>query len=134
MVKIRSQIKNRVHQELESCSIKLSSVLSDSFGKSGRYILDGLIKGLSVEEILAGLPSKKVRTKQDQIREVIKTGLDQLQVFLIGSHLDAIDNITQHIAETDLKIKQSIARRKDDLEIAMSMPGIGFTSSFNHSS
>jgi transposase len=88
-------MKNRVHQELESCSIKLSSVLSDSFGKSDRYILDGLTKGLSIEEILAGLPSKKVRTKQDQIREVIKTGLDQLQLFLIGSHLDTIDNITK---------------------------------------
>jgi transposase len=45
LVKIRSQMKNQVHQGLESCSIKLSSVLSDSFGKSGRHILDGLIKG-----------------------------------------------------------------------------------------
>jgi transposase len=127
LVKIRSQIKNRVHQEQESCSIKLSSVLSDSFGKSGRYILDGLIKGLCFEEIVAGLPSKKGRNKRDQIRDVIKSGLDQLQVFLIGSHLDTIDNITQHIAEIDLKIEQSIVRRKDDLETAMSMPGIGFT-------
>lgn len=45
LVKIRSQLKNQVHQGLESCSIKLSSVLSDNFGKSGRHILDGLIKG-----------------------------------------------------------------------------------------
>ena len=31
LVKIRSQMKNQVHQGLESCSIKLSSVLSDSY-------------------------------------------------------------------------------------------------------
>jgi transposase len=127
LVKVRSQIKNRIHQELESCSIKLSSVLSDSFGKSGRFILDGLIKGKSVEEIVAGITSKRVRNKQDLLSEAIKTGLDQPQVFLISSHLDTIDNITQQITEIDLEIKQCIARRKDDLEIAMSMPGIGFT-------
>jgi len=34
-VKMRSQIKNRVHQELEYSCIKLSSVISDIFGKSG---------------------------------------------------------------------------------------------------
>jgi|GEM_PF-2699932 len=43
-VKMRSQIKNRVHQELEYACIKLSSVISDIFGKSGIRIIRGLLK------------------------------------------------------------------------------------------
>lgn len=127
LVKIRSQIKNQVHQGLESCSIKLSSVLSDNFGKSGRYILDGLIKGENIDEVIAGIPSKRVRDNGDQIRTAIKTGLDQIQVILIRSHLDTIDCLTKKLDEIDLEIKQRISGRKNDLQIAMSVPGIGFT-------
>jgi transposase len=127
LVKIRSQMKNQVYQGLESCSIKLSSALSDSFGKSGRYILDGLIKGKNIDEIIAGIPSKRVRKNGDQIRAAIKTGLDQIQVFLIQSHLDTIDCLTQKLDDVDLEIKQRISGRKNDLQIAMSVPGIGFT-------
>jgi transposase len=127
LVKIRSQMKNQVHQGLESCSIKLSSVLSDSFGKSGRHILDGLIKGKNIDDVVAGIPSKRVRNNGDQIRAAIKIGLDQIQVFLIQSHLDTIDCLTQKLDEIDLEIKQRILGRKEDLKIAMSVPGIGFT-------
>jgi transposase len=127
LVKIRSQMKNQVHQGLESCSIKLSSVLSDSFGKSGRHILDGLIKGKNIDDVIAGIPSKRVRNNGDQIRAEIKIGLDQIQVFLIQSHLDTIDCLTQKLDEIDLEIKQRILGRKEDLKIAMSVPGIGFT-------
>ena len=127
LVKIRSQMKNQVHQGLESCSIKLSSVLSDSFGKSGRHILDGLIKGKGIDKIIDGIPSKRVRKNSDQIRTAIKTGLYQTQVFLIESHLDTIDGLTQKLDEIDLEIKQRTSGRKDDLKIAMSVPGIGFT-------
>jgi len=124
LVKIRSQMKNQVHQGLESCSIKLSSVLSDSFGKSGRHILDGLITGKNIDDVIAGIPSKRVRNNGDQIRTAIKLGLDQIQVFLIQSHLDTIDCLTQKLDEIDLEIKQRISGRKNDLQIAMSVPGI----------
>jgi transposase len=127
LVKIRSQIKNQVHQGMESCSIKLSSVLSDSFGKSGRHILDGLLKGKSIDKIIDEIPSKRVKKNSDQIQAAIKTGLDQTQVFLIESHLDTIDGLTQKLDEIDLEIKRRTSGRKDDLKIAMSVPGIGFT-------
>jgi transposase len=126
LVKIRSQIKNQVHQGLESCSIKLSSVLSDNFGKSGRHILDGLIQGKSVDCIIEEIPSKRVKKNEDQIRAAIRTGLDETQVFLIQSHLNTIDGLTKKLEEIDSEIKHRVSGRKGDLEIAMSVPGIGF--------
>ena len=45
LIKVRTKIKNRVTHELEAACIKLSSVLSDVFGKSGRHIVDGLLNG-----------------------------------------------------------------------------------------
>jgi transposase len=126
LVKIRSQIKNQVHQGLESCSIKLSSVLSDNFGKSGRHILEGLIKGENIDRIIEEIPSKRVKKNEDQIRAAIRTGLDETQIFLIQSHLNTIDGLTRKLDEIESKIKQGISGRKEDLAIAMSVPGIGF--------
>jgi hypothetical protein len=43
MMYFHIKIKNKVTHELEAACIKLSSVLSDVFGKSGRHIVDGLL-------------------------------------------------------------------------------------------
>jgi hypothetical protein len=48
LVNNSTQMKNRIHQALKSSCIKISSVLSDIFGKSGRYILDGLLEGKTI--------------------------------------------------------------------------------------
>jgi hypothetical protein len=37
------------------------------FCKSGRYILNGLAEEKPLEEILKGIPSEKIRKKQDLI-------------------------------------------------------------------
>lgn len=67
-VKMRSQIKSRVRQELESACIKLSSVLSDIFGKSGIHIIRGILKGLSVEDILKQHPFKEAQEQEERNR------------------------------------------------------------------
>jgi transposase len=54
LVNNRTQMKNRIHQTLEYSCIKISSVLSDIFGKSGRYLLDGLLEGKTIDEIIIG--------------------------------------------------------------------------------
>jgi transposase len=76
-------MKNRIHQALESSCIKISSVLSDIFGKSGRYILDGLLEGKTIDEILVGIKSKKIRKKDQELREAIKNSHDLAQILVI---------------------------------------------------
>jgi transposase len=41
--------------------------------------------------------------------------------------LDQIESIQKRIDELDKEIKSRVASRKEDLRIAMSIPGIGFT-------
>ena len=53
--------KNKIHYALESCGIKLSSVLADIFGKSGRYLLDSLLNGAELEEMIEGIPVKRIK-------------------------------------------------------------------------
>jgi transposase len=121
------RVKNRIHHALESCGIKLSSVLADIFGKSGLYILDSLLDGVSIEEIVEGIPVKRIRKKADQIKESIRCSLDTTQIILIRGGLEQIESIQKRIDELDEEIKSRVESRREDLRIAMSIPGIGFT-------
>ena len=128
LIKIRTQIKNRIHRILDSCCIRLSSVLSDSFGKSGRYIVDELLKGKRIDEILPGIPSKKIRDKKDQLKEAIRTSIEPAHIFQIQSLLRLIDEVSSEIEKVYGEIQRLSANFNEDLKIAISMPGMGFTS------
>lgn len=121
-------MKNRIHKELESSCIKLSSVLADIFGKSGRHILDSLLVGKGIDDILSGIKSKRVRNKDALLREALSSSLNPTQCYLIRTYLDMIDSIQIKIEELDRQIMSKIMRRKDDLAIVTSIPGIGFVS------
>ncbi|VVB71543.1 Transposase IS116/IS110/IS902 family protein [uncultured archaeon] len=128
MVNARSKVKNRIHQLLSTCCIKLSSVISDSFGKSGRYIIDRLLEGKTIDQILSGIPSKRVRKKEDELREAIRNGIDPFQVFLIKANLDVIDDISKKIKILEAEIAIKVKPFEEDLKIALSVPGVGFIS------
>jgi len=61
----------------------MSSVVSDSFAKSERHIVDGLLKGKSIDEIASEIQSKRIMNKKFQFMEAIKGSLESTQVFQI---------------------------------------------------
>lgn len=128
LVNNRTQMKNRIHQILEYSCIKISSVLTDIFGKSGRYLLDGLLESRSIDEILIGTKSKTIRKNEKQLREAIKNSLDPAQIIVIRYYLEQMEEIQKKLDNLDTEIMSRIKSKKEDLEIAMSIPGVAFTS------
>jgi len=97
-----SKEKNRIHHVLESCSIKLASVISDIFGKSGMYILNGLLSGINIEDVLKGIPDKRVRErKAEELRDALMGKLEVSDIFLIRQSLRIINQLKICIEELD---------------------------------
>ena len=128
LVNARSKVKNQIHQLLAICSIKLSSVISDSFGKSGRYIIERLLEGKTIDQIISGIPSKRVQKKADKLREAIRNSIDPVQVFLIKTDLEVIDGISEKIKILDDEISIRVKPFEEDLKIVLSLPGTGLIS------
>jgi len=128
LVNARSKIKNQIHQLLATCCIKLSSVISDLFGKSGRYIIERLLEGKTIDQILSGIPSKRVSKKADKLKEAIKNSIDPNIVFLIKANLEVIDAISEKIKLLDAEISAKVKIFKEDLKIVLSVPGTGLIS------
>lgn len=128
LVKNVSQFKNRVHRLLESCCVKLGSVLSDVFGSNGRKMLDDLLAGKTVDEILKGIRSKRIKKKEEELRKALSYGLDSVSVLLIKNCLARIEDLEYEITIIDSQIRCMLDERLEDLRILMSIPGMGFIS------
>ena len=124
----KTRVKNRIHHILDSNCIRLSSVLSNIFGKVGRYILNCLLEGVDIEEIIDGIPVKRMKKKGDQIREALAIQLSCTDVILIRGCLEQIDAIQKNIDELESEIHKRIAPLRKNMAIVMSVPGIGFIS------
>jgi len=127
-VKTRTQFRNRIHKYLASNGIKLSSCISDIFGKSGRYILQGLIEGRSIDSILDGIPSGQVRKKRDLIEAALGNGLDEISRMLIKDTIDLLNSLETKIEMASQEAVNRLQAKSKDLAIVMSIPGIGFVS------
>jgi len=117
----------RIHdQALDAAGITLSIFISDIFGKSGRHLLDGLVARKSLNELIPGIPTNRIRKRADKLPEHITVQLDDTQVFLIGKALSTVDYIQKNIDEIDAMLYARAEAHTENLKILMSIPGIKF--------
>lgn len=60
-------------------------------------ILDGLLEGKTIDEILVGIKSKKIRKKDHELREAIKISLNLAQILVIRICLELMEEIQNKI-------------------------------------
>jgi len=106
LVAERTRHKQRVEKLLEDSLIKLSTVATDIFGKSGRAMLDALIAGERDPDALAELALGKLRSKRPALREALTGRFDQHHAELIAMLLDQIDTLTVKIDTMTLRVEQ----------------------------
>lgn len=126
IVNSRSQVKNRIHAILDTANIKLSSVFTDLFGKSGIELVKGITSGQPIDAIISGTDNLWIKKRAEEIQQAVKGTLGTTQTFVIKECLEVIKTIDSRIKNIDVEISNRMKARNDDLKIAMSMPGIGF--------
>ncbi|MBS7268419.1 MAG: IS110 family transposase [Candidatus Freyarchaeota archaeon] len=70
LVQTRADFKNQCHRILERVNIRLGSRLSDIFGKAGMEILEGLINGKTIEEIISQSQNKWLKKRMEELVRV----------------------------------------------------------------
>jgi transposase len=109
LVAARTAEKNRVEKLLEDAQIKLSVVVSDIFGASGRDMLAALVAGERNPKVLAQLARHTMRKKITVLEEAFTGYFTDHHAFLLGKMLARVDAITGDIAALDTRIEQEIA-------------------------
>lgn len=94
----RSREANRLHKALEDTGIKFDCVASDILGKSGRAMLDALIRGTNDPVVLADLArGRMMRAKISELREALEGRFNELHGLLIGAILSHLETLSEAI-------------------------------------
>jgi transposase len=123
----RTRDKQRAEKLLESAAIKLSSVVTDLHGVTGRDIMDHLIAGERDPKVLAQLARARARRKIAELEEALEGAefFTPEHAALLATMLARIDRVNEEIARLTEVIEQLLAPYEEQLQQAESMPGWG---------
>jgi transposase len=119
------RVRNQVEVLLEQAQIKLSSVVTDILGKSGRRMLDALVRGVSDPVELARLGDRRLHASKEQLADALSGQLTEAQRIVLKLYLEQIDLIERHMAEIDESLAQALVPHQDAIERLCEIPGIG---------
>ena len=130
LVQTRSQAKNRVHKILQDTNIKLSSVVTDLFGKSGRAMLEALVSGERDPKRLRRLALGRLRSKLPQLELALEGEFTDHHGALIRLALEQVDVLDRQLSEIDARIANLASTNSavsGAIEQLDSIPGIDQT-------
>jgi transposase len=117
----------RVQKTLEDTNIKLTRVLTDIMGMSGRAILAAIIAGETDPDRLADLTRGRVKASRTDLREALHGRVTEHHRFVIQLHLTQIDGLEGAIAAIDARIGDALGPVRAAVRLLATMPGLSET-------
>jgi transposase len=127
LIEERTREKQRAEKLLESAAIKLSSVLTDLHGVTGRDIMHHLIAGENSPRVLAQLARARARRKIGELEAALEGAefFTPVHAALLQCMLERIDQLAAQIDGLTGVIEGLLAPYEEQLQQAESMPGWG---------
>ena len=130
LVAARTAEKQRAEKLLEDACIKISAVISDIFGVSGRDMLAALAAGERDPKVLAQLARRSMRAKITVLEEAFTGHFTGHHAFLLRTMLGRVDAISADIAALDARIATEAAPLADAVARLDEIPGISLASAY----
>ena len=125
LVRERVQLQNQIESLLEAGRIKLSSVISDLLGVSGRRILRALGNGETHPETLASLGDQHLKCGRELLVDALTGSMAEIHCRLLSQHLDRIDLIDRQIDELNRLAAAQMRTYQNAVTRLIEIPGIG---------
>ena len=125
----RATVRRRNQREglLEQAQIKLSSVLSDLLGVSGRRILREMVKGETNPACLASLADKAVKASEKTLQEALGGKLTATHRLLLKMYLEQWDLLASQIDQLNTRMAQALSQHQAAVHRLVEIPGVSLT-------
>lgn len=127
LVRQVAQATLRIQKTLEDANIKITGMISDLLGVSGRGILRALIRGETDPERLLEATTGRLRAPTERLIEGLRGRVTEHHRFLLQLHLDQIEAIERLIAKIEKQIERSLEPFQAHVERLATIPGISTT-------
>lgn len=124
LVRERGRHVQRIQKVLEDANIKLSSVVTDILGLSGRKILVALIEGDSDPESLAALGSTRLKASKEELQAALTGFVREHHRFMLQLHLTQVDALDRGIKDTEERTEALLEPFRRVVEHLETIPGV----------
>jgi transposase len=108
LVEDRTRVKQRIEKLLEDALIKISSVLTDVLGVSGRAMIEALIAGQRNPTVLAELARGRARTRRADLERSLHGRFTDHHAQLARLLLGQLDELTARITRVTVLLDTAI--------------------------
>jgi transposase len=122
-VRERGSHAQRIEKILEDANLKLSSVISDVLGKSGRAVLKAIIDGQTDPQALVGHIGR-VKATRAELLEALRGRITTHHRFMLKLHLDHIETLDKTIAHIETEVGLGLEPFRRAAKLLSTMPGL----------
>jgi transposase len=120
----RSQEVNRLQKVLEDAGVKLTSVVTDVMGVSGRAMVEALVAGTTDPQALADLARGTLRKKLPALQRALVGRFRPVHAFLLEEILAKIDYLDEALERLTAEIDRRVSPFEPILTALDTIPGI----------
>ncbi len=124
LVQERNEAHNQIRDLFETASVKLSSVLSDLLGVTGRGIIEALIAGETSPDKLSWKVRGKLRAKEKEVKESLKGCFNETHRLVLARLYKKYQFLTEEIAQFEKLIEERMAPHAEKVERLDGIPGV----------
>jgi transposase len=117
----------RIQKTLEDGNLKLTQVMSNIVGVSGRAVLQALIAGETDPERLADLTRGRLKAPRADLVDALHGRITDHHRFMIQMHLGQIDGLERAVAAIEARIGDALGPFRAAVSLLTTMPGISET-------
>jgi transposase len=124
LVREQASHVQRLQKTLEDANLKLSSVLTQIMGKSGRAIMEALVAGEADPDKLLTLVQRGVKAPPETLRAALQGRVTMRHRFLLRLHLRQFDALDAAIAEIDAEVDRDLDPFREAVRLLRTIPGV----------
>jgi len=125
LIRDRVRLQNQLEALLEEARIKLSSVISDLLGVSGRRILQAMANGEADPDRLAALGDDRLRCSKHELMDALNGSLEPIHCQVLKLYLERLELLDEQIGKLDQMIATALKQHQDAVIRVAEIPGFG---------
>jgi transposase len=125
LVRDRVRLQNQMEALLEEMRIKLSSVISELLGLSGRRILQALAEGQCDPAELAKLGDFRLKCSRQELADALRGQVQPAHRKMLQLFLERLEVLDRHAQQLDQMVAQAMRPYQDAVVRLAGAPGFG---------
>jgi transposase len=121
----RSRYIRRIQKALEDANIKLTNLMANVMGVTGRALLEALVSGERIDEAFVNASRRgKLKSTTEQMVDALEGNVRPHHRFLLELHIHQYDAMSRDVAAIESRIENLMKPFRVELDLLKTIPGV----------